>query len=82
MFPLLSSHRGKSSFEEFPDLFVTYPGWKNVVAFENAARIRIHHEDGMIPCVEQDGIGSFRSDAIQSQQLFTQVRSRLRKKRF
>lgn len=41
-----------------------------VVAFEDAARVGVDGEDGMIAGVEQDGVGSFGADAVDGEELF------------
>ena len=39
---------------------------------EDSARIGIHNENRMLAGVEQDGIGSFRTNAVNSKELFAQ----------
>ncbi len=58
------------AFKEFPNLFIIGLFGQDLVASENPPSIGIHHKDGMIAGVEQDGIGSFRADAMQVEKLF------------
>ena len=40
------------------------------VAFKDAARVGVHDEHGVFASVEEDGVGGFRADATQGQELF------------
>src|SRR5260221_2371244 len=42
------------------------------MALKNAPRVGIHNKDRMIPCVEQDGIGGFWTDAVNGEELLSQ----------
>ena len=64
---------------QLPDLFVARLGGDQPMAFQDAARVGVHHENGVPACIEKNGIGGFRSDAVQRQQFFPQPGGRLRK---
>jgi len=53
--------------KQFPNLVVSGIFRKNVVTRKYPAGVGIHHEDGVIAGVEQDGIGSFGADSMQIQ---------------
>src|ERR1700757_5361169 len=44
------------------------------MALKNAPRVGIHNKDGVIPCVEQDGVGGFRANAVNGQEPLSQLR--------
>ncbi len=43
------------------------------MALQNAPRVGIHNKDRVICCVEQDGIRGFRTDAVNTQELLSQL---------
>src|SRR5258707_8596749 len=43
------------------------------MALQNAPRVGIHNKDRVISCVEQDGIRGFRTDAVNTQELLSQL---------
>src|SRR5258708_34152842 len=43
------------------------------MTLENAPRVGIHNKDRVICCVEQDGIRGFRTDAMNTQELLSQL---------
>src|SRR5947209_1302888 len=57
------------ALDQVSDLLVADLFADDSVPFQNAARISVHYEYRMISRIEQNGIGSFRSHAIQGQQL-------------
>ena len=61
---------GERGFEGGPEFFVSGFGMSEMVAFEYAAGIGVHDKDGMLARVKEDGVGGFRTDAPQGQELF------------
>jgi hypothetical protein len=47
-------------------------GWEQIVAFEDAARVGIDNEDEVPASIEEDGVGGFRADAVDGEELITQ----------
>src|SRR5260370_31928649 len=43
------------------------------MALQNPPRVGIHNKDRVICCVEQDGIRGFRTDAVNTQKLLSQL---------
>src|SRR5258708_39289745 len=43
------------------------------MALQNPPRVGIHNKDRVICCVEQDGIRGFRTDAVNTQELLSQL---------
>jgi hypothetical protein len=43
------------------------------MALQNAPRVGIHNKDRVVSCVEQDGIRGFRTDAVNTQELLSQL---------
>jgi hypothetical protein len=60
---------GQGRFEEIADFVVGEFGMSMAVAFEDAARVGIDDENRMLTGVEKNGIGGFRADAAQGEQL-------------
>ncbi len=67
------------AFKQFTNLFIRRIFAKDFVPAQNAPRIRIHNEHRMISGIEENGIGSLWTDAIQIEQLFAQPSCGLRK---
>ena len=57
------------------DFFIIRLAIGDPVTPENPVRVGIHHEDGMISGIQQDGVGGFRPDAVDGQKFFAQLRS-------
>src|SRR5262249_14420871 len=64
---------GEGRFEGGAQLFVGGLGVGETVAFEDAAGVGVNHEDGMLSGVEKDRIGSFGTDAANSEKLFPEA---------
>lgn len=47
-------------------------GWGEIVALEDAARVGVDYEDGMLTSVEKDRVGGFRADAVDGEELIAQ----------
>src|SRR5579864_3711777 len=45
----------------------------DAVAHQHAACVRVHNEDWMIAGIEQNGVGGFRDNAVQVQQLCSEL---------
>src|SRR5215468_11228466 len=58
-----------SSFNQRADFFIAGSWSNDPVPLQNSARVGVNHKYRMVAGVEQNGIGSFRSHAIQGQQL-------------
>src|ERR1051326_7639758 len=65
-------------FDEPPDLLIAASEADHAMALEDATRVGIDHKDGMITGVKKDGVGCFRADTIEFQQLSTEFLRRLR----
>ena len=72
-------HRRQCSLKHIPDLFVAGLFGKNAMAGDDSARISVHYENRMIAGVQQDRVGSFRADAMQTEKFFPQIVRRTRK---
>jgi len=65
-------------FKERANLFVGAArisldsGWEEIVAFEDAARVGVDNEDEVPASVEEDGVGGFRADAADGEELIAQ----------
>src|SRR5215469_1701062 len=44
------------------------------MTFENAPGIGVHDKDRVVPCIEKDGVGGFRADAVHAKYLFAKLR--------
>ena len=66
---------GKRRFEEIADFVVGKFGMSLAVALEDAAGVGVDDEDGMFAGIEKYGVGGFRADAPQIEQLFAKERS-------
>jgi hypothetical protein len=60
---------GKLGLKPFTDFVVRKLGVRVAVAFENATSVGVDYEYGMSAGVEKDGVGGFRADAGQLQEL-------------
>src|SRR3984957_12625433 len=76
---LLLSHRRQGTLEELANIFVVRFLWQNPMAVQDAARISIHDEDGMISRVQKNRVRGLRTHAVQAEQLFAELVGRLRK---
>ena len=65
---------GKVALEEMAEVFVTAVRFAQAMTFEQAPRVGVNDEDRMVAGVEQDGVGGFRPDAVDREQLFAQRR--------
>lgn len=74
---VLSGERG---FEAGPEFFVSGFRMSEMVPFEYAAGIGVHDKNGMLARVKEDGVGGFRADAPQGQELFANSGGRCREK--
>jgi len=64
--------RQKVLLEEEPDFIVLGFGRSESVALEDAAGVSVHDENGMIACIEENGVGGFRADAMDGEELLPQ----------
>ena len=55
---------GEAAFEEGTEMFVGIAGGGQGVAFEEAAGVGVNDENGVAACIEEDGVGGFRADAV------------------
>ena len=46
--------------------------WEEIVAFEDAPRIGVDNEDGVLASVEKDRVGGFRPDSADGEELLAQ----------
>lgn len=60
---------GQVLLEEGAKLVVGMFGRGELVTFENAAGVGIDNEGGMTPSIEEDGVGGFRADAMDGEEL-------------
>ncbi len=60
---------GERGFEEIADFVVGEFGMGMAVAFEDAASIGVDDEDRMFAGVEKNGVGGFRADAAEAEEL-------------
>jgi len=66
-------------FDHRANFFVTGFFMDDSMTEQNAARVCVYDEDRMIARVEQDGVGGFRANAVEFQQLGSELCSRLGK---
>ena len=66
----------KSGVEELAEVFVAGFVLSEAVAFEDAAGVRVDHENRVLAGIEKNGIGGFWSDAVQGKELLTKNRGR------
>jgi len=60
---------GERGFEESSDFVVGKFGMGVAVTFENAAGVGVDDEDRMFAGVEKNGVGGFRADAAEAEEL-------------
>ena len=67
---LLLNYRLQSVLKESPYFFIIRIRRENSVAIEDAPGICIHDKDRVISGVQENRVGSFRSNAVQAEQFF------------
>ena len=60
----------KRCFEQRAELFVRLLLGSEAVTFENAAGVRVNHKHWMVTRIKKDGVGGFRADTVNGEQLF------------
>ncbi|HYA61902.1 MAG TPA: hypothetical protein VED66_01785 [Candidatus Sulfotelmatobacter sp.] len=55
------------------NMIVRFPAVKEVMAFENAAGVGIHDKDGMLAGVEKDRVSGLRANAVNGEELLTEL---------
>src|SRR5437763_16002561 len=65
--------------DEYADFIVLRLGSDDSVSFKNSSRVCIHHKYRMVAGIKQNGIGGFRPNSVQRQQLGAKLLSWLRK---
>src|SRR5205814_2358664 len=56
-------------FDEYANFIVLRLGADDSVPFKDSSRVGIHHKYRMVAGIKQNGIGSFRPNSVQRQQL-------------
>jgi hypothetical protein len=74
----LAAIDSQDEFNKLANFLIASVGGNDFMTFKDPARVRVHHEDGMISSVEQNRIRGFRAHAIQTQQFFARFIGRLR----
>src|SRR5665811_2443860 len=75
---LLMSHWRQRLLEQRPNFLVIRLRRQNTVPIQDATRVGVHNEDGMIPGVEQDRVCGFGADTVQAEQFLAKLAGRSR----
>jgi len=65
--------RCERPLKQLPDTLIIGSFGQYLMAGKNPSRISVHHEDRMITSVKQDGIRSFRPDAVQAEKFLPEL---------
>jgi hypothetical protein len=63
---------GEGRLEHFADFIISEFGVNATVALQDSASVRVDYENGMFASVEKNGVGGFRTDATQLQELLAE----------
>lgn len=65
---------GQSAVEQFLYFLIAAAGLEKPVPAENTRRVGVDNKDRLVKRIQADRVGSFRTDALQGQQLLSQRR--------